>query len=279
MIRTPTESYLSIAKPYLSQLPFERVMLVAPLHYYTDNQLSTLQNDLLSVGIQVEEMLPEAVSVAYAYDLHRSINQNILVLSIGYTHTSASILRFDTSSSFNIIGNYSNASLGGKQVNQRLATYFIESIQTKHRITLPTATDDPCIQRIEQQVEQLKLALSSDNQTIFSLSSDDCPIPVAYEELFARKRLEYLNHDLLERIIVVIQHAIDEAEIELSADDIHHIALSGGSANIPKLHQLINKFFGREIIQPNEDRSYEDMALFRARSYLGISTMMRHYEL
>ncbi|XP_030060081.1 heat shock 70 kDa protein 13 [Microcaecilia unicolor] len=76
-----------------------------------------------------------------------------------------------------------------------------------------------------------------------SLQSDNLN-KVMFEVEISRKLFETLNEDLFQKILVPIQKVLKEGLLDRT--EVDEIVLVGGSTRIPRIHQVIWEFFGKD---------------------------------
>ncbi len=77
--------------------------------------------------------------------------------------------------------------------------------------------------------------------------------PIHFETKITRAEFEQLSKELLERTLVPVRKALEDAK--LSASDIDEILLVGGSTRIPAVKEMVEKELGKQVntsINPDE---------------------------
>jgi molecular chaperone DnaK len=106
--------------------------------------------------------------------------------------------------------------------------------------------DRLALQRLKDAAEKAKIELSSTTQTDVNLPfiTADQNGPKHLTIKLTRAKLEALVDDLIQRTIPPCQAALKDAG--LKASDINEVVLVGGQTRMPKVHETVQKLFGRE---------------------------------
>ena len=103
------------------------------------------------------------------------------------------------------------------------------------------------IQRIREAAEKAKIELSQQDVTTVSLPflmPDAEGQMINFELNMTRKQLEGLVQDLVDKTIEPCKKAL--ADAGLSASDLDEIILVGGQTRMPKVIEVVKKYFGKE---------------------------------
>ncbi len=116
--------------------------------------------------------------------------------------------------------------------------------------------NDPlALQRLKEAAEKAKIELSSSQQTDINLPyiTADASGPKHLNLKMTRPDLEKLVEDLVQRTLEPCKVALSDAG--LSASDINDVILVGGQTRMPKVQEVVEKFFGkapRKDVNPDE---------------------------
>ncbi|XP_055955174.1 endoplasmic reticulum chaperone BiP isoform X3 [Patella vulgata] len=132
--------------------------------------------------------------------------------------------------------------------------YFLKVIKKKSGKDI--RTDNRAVQKLRREVEKAKRTLSSQHQARIEIESlfdgED------FSETLTRDKFEELNMDLFWSTLNPVKNVLKDAELEIS--DIDEVILVGGSANIPKISQLVHIYFNKKVssysINPDEAVAY-----------------------
>ena len=116
-------------------------------------------------------------------------------------------------------------------------------------------TDKIAMQRIKEAAEKAKKDLSATMQTQISLPfiSAGPAGPLHFDTTLTRAKFNEMTKSLVERTIVPIEKALQDAN--LSVSDIDQVLLVGGSTRIPAVQEAVKKATGKEpnkSVNPDE---------------------------
>ena len=102
------------------------------------------------------------------------------------------------------------------------------------------------LQRLKEAAEKAKMELSSTMSTDINLPfiTADQSGPKHLNYTLSRAKFEQLVDDLIQRTIPPMEQALKDAG--LKPDEIDEVLLVGGSTRIPKIQEIVKKFFGKD---------------------------------
>jgi molecular chaperone DnaK len=111
------------------------------------------------------------------------------------------------------------------------------------------STDTAALQRLKEEAEKAKIELSSQVETEINIPfvSADANGPKHLNVKLTRAKLEDLVGDLVEKTIEPVKKALKDANLE--AKDIDEIILVGGMTRMPKVQEVVKKYFGKEPLR------------------------------
>lgn len=138
-------------------------------------------------------------------------------------------------------GTAGDTHLGGEDFDQRVMQYHIKKIMKSSNVDI--SSDNRALQKLRQEVERAKRALSSQQQV--RLEIDSLAAGYDFSETLTRARFEELNNDLFKKTLGPVEIVLKDAG--LSKSDLDEVVLVGGSTRIPKVQSLISEYFdGKE---------------------------------
>ena len=193
---------------------------------------------------------PTAAALAYGEDNEKA--QKILVYDLGGGTFDVSILDIGDGT-FEVISTAGDSHLGGDDWDNALGRYLISDIERQFGINL--SSDKMAMQRIKEESEKAKIALSSQIQVTISLPflAMGKNGPINYETSITRAKFEDLTKDLLRRTEEPVRRALEDAK--LSTNQINEVLLIGGSTRMPAVVELVKRLTGKEpnrSINPDE---------------------------
>ncbi|GLV45373.1 Heat shock protein 70 cognate 4 [Carabus blaptoides fortunei] len=228
-------------------------VITVPAHF-NDSQRQATKDAGRIAGLEVLRIINEPTAAALAYGIHekyRNNNEscNILVYDFGGGTFDVSIISIDDGI-FEVKATTGDTYLGGDDIDLLLVNHFIKEFQTKYNLNLDV--DKRAVRRLRLQCEKVKRILSSAQQA--SISIDVLYQGHDFYSGITRKQLEDLCHGVFECTIQLVEEALKDAAMDKA--DIDEVVLVGGTTRIPKVQELISKFFnGKELnmsLNPDE---------------------------
>jgi len=102
------------------------------------------------------------------------------------------------------------------------------------------------LQRLKEAAEKAKMELSTTQSTDINLPfiTADQSGPKHLNYSLTRAKFEQLVDDLIQRTLPPMEQALKDAGIK--PNEIDEVILVGGSTRIPKIQEIVKKFFGKE---------------------------------
>jgi endoplasmic reticulum chaperone BiP len=240
------------AEKYLGEEVFDAVVTVPA--YFNNAQREATKDAGRIAGLTVQRIINEPTAAAVAYGLDQSGDaQNILVYDLGGGTFDVSVMVIDDGI-FEVQATNGNTHLGGEDFDQRLVNYFLDIIKKKYKKDL--SSNPRALSKLRREVEKAKRALSSVTQVRVEIESllDGGD----FSETLTRAKFEELNKDLFDKTLKPVANVLKDSGLE--THDINEIVLVGGSTRIPRIRQLITKFFNGKKphteINPDEAIAY-----------------------
>ena len=253
------------AESYLGE-PVTHAVITVPA-YFNDAQRQATKNAGKIAGLEVDRIVNEPTAAALAYGLDKQDKaQTILVYDLGGGTFDVSILELGDGV-FEVKSTSGNNHLGGDDFDKRVADYITEEI--KNQTNADVSKDSMALQRIKDEAEKAKKALSTQTTTTISLPfiSMVDGAPVNFEMDLSRAKFESLNKDLFDSTLVQVKNALKDAG--LSSSDIDQVVLVGGSSRIPYVQELVKKELGKE---PNKGVNPDEVVAMGAAIQGGVLT-------
>ncbi|HEY5405927.1 MAG TPA: Hsp70 family protein, partial [Ginsengibacter sp.] len=124
-------------------------------------------------------------------------------------------------------------------------------------------------QRLKEAAEKAKIELSSSTETEINLPYITAVdgVPKHLVKKLTRSQFAKLSDDLFARCLKPCEAAVKDAG--LSVSDINEVILVGGSTRIPKVQEMVEKFFGRK---PNKGVNPDEVVAIGAAIQGGVLT-------
>lgn len=234
------------AEDYLGEEVREAVITVPA--YFNDSQRQATKDAGRIAGLEVRRIINEPTAAALAYGMDKGKgDRKIVVYDLGGGTFDVSIIEIaevEGEHQFEVLSTNGDTFLGGEDFDRRLIDYLADEFKKDQGMDL--RGDPLAMQRLKEGAEKAKIELSSTAQTEVNLPyiTADASGPKHLHMKFTRAKLEALVDDLLQKTLRPCKTALHDAN--LSARDIDDIILVGGQTRMPKVHQVVSDFFGKE---------------------------------
>ena len=211
--------------------------------YFNDAERQATRDAGIIAGLEVERIINEPTAAALAYGMDKEGDQTILVYDLGGGTFDVSILDIGDGT-FEVISTAGDNRLGGDDFDEKIIDYMVEEFRKENSIDL--SQDKMATQRLKDAAEKAKKDLSGVSQTQISLpfiTAGEAG-PLHLEMTLTRAKFDELTSDLVEKTMVPVRKALQDADF--SASDIDKVILVGGSTRIPAVQEAIKKETGKE---------------------------------
>ena len=229
------------AEAYLGHKVNKAVITVPA--YFNDAQRQATKDAGQIAGLEVARIINEPTAAALAYGLDRKGQEKIVVFDLGGGTFDVSVLEV-AEGVFRVISTNGDTHLGGDDFDQVLINHVADTFKREQGIDL--RKDAMALQRLQEACEKAKKELSSAQSTDINLPfiTADASGPKHLQLNISRSQFEKLVDPLIERTRGPLEQALKDARMKPS--DIDEVVLVGGSTRIPKVQELVRKFFDKE---------------------------------
>lgn len=230
------------AEDYLGYEVTEAVITVPA--YFNDSQRQATKEAGEIAGLKVLRIINEPTAAALAYGLDkRHKDQKIAVYDLGGGTFDISILDLGDGV-FEVKSTNGDTHLGGDDFDQRIMEWLASEFKAEENIDL--RKDPMALQRLKEAAEKAKIELSGSSETEINLPYITAidGVPKHLVRKLTRAKFEQMVDDLVERTIGPCREALRDAGY--TAADIDEVILVGGSTRIPKIQEVVEKFFGKK---------------------------------
>jgi molecular chaperone DnaK len=231
-----------VAEDYLGQTVTEAVITVPA--YFNDSQRQATKEAGEIAGLTVRRILNEPTAAALAYGLdkqHRDMK--IAVYDLGGGTFDVSVLELGDGV-FEVKSTNGDTHLGGDDFDQVIIDWLADEFKRDENIDL--RKDPMALQRLKEAAEKAKIELSGTSETEINLPYVTAVdgVPKHLVKKLSRAKFEQLADSLVQRTLKPCEDALRDAGLKPS--EIDEIVLVGGSTRIPKIQEVVEKFFGKK---------------------------------
>jgi molecular chaperone DnaK len=252
------------AEDFLGQEVKEAVITVPA--YFNDAQRQATKEAGEIAGLDVRRIINEPTAAALAYGLDKQHSDSkIAVFDLGGGTFDISVLELGDGV-FEVKSTHGDTHLGGDDFDKVIMDWLAEEFK-KDMPTVDLHKDPMAWQRLKEAAEKAKIELSSSQETEINLPYITAidGVPQHLVRKLSRAKFEQLADSLVERTLEPCRKALKDAGLQTS--DIDEVILVGGSTRIPKIQEVVEKFFGKK---PNKSVNPDEVVAIGAAIQGGV---------
>src|SRR5712671_3567019 len=230
------------AEDYLGQEVTEAVITVPA--YFNDSQRQATKEAGEIAGLTVRRIVNEPTAAALAYGLDKGKHDHhIAVFDLGGGTFDISVLELGEGV-FEVKSTSGDTHLGGDDFDKVIMDWLADEFKKDEAVDL--RKDPMALQRLKDAAEKAKIELSSSSETEINLPYITAVdgVPKHLVKKLTRAKFEQLADNLFNRCLKPCEAALKDAGI--SKNQIDEVILVGGSTRMPKVQEMVEKFFGRK---------------------------------
>jgi len=230
------------AEDYLGHEVTEAVITVPA--YFNDAQRQATKEAGEIAGLNVRRIVNEPTAAALAYGLDKAqSDRRIAVFDLGGGTFDISVLELGDGV-FEVKSTNGDTHLGGDDFDKVIMDWLADEFKKDESIDL--RKDPMALQRLKEASEKAKVELSSSSETEVNLPYITAVdgVPKHLVKKLSRAKFEQLADSLFARCLKPCEAALNDAG--LSTSQIDEVILVGGSTRIPKVQEIVEKFFGKK---------------------------------
>jgi len=220
--------------------------------YFDDSQRQATKQAGEIAGLEVLRIINEPTAAALAYGLDKKNAHTIAIYDLGGGTFDISILELGEGV-YEVKSTNGDTHLGGDDFDQLIIDYLATEFKKEHGVDL--RKDHQALQRLREASEKAKIELSSStsaeiNQPFITQSKDG---PLHLTMTLTRAKMEQIVDSLIQKTLHPVEQALKDSGKKVS--DIDEVVLVGGMTRMPKVIEVVTKFFGKEAnksVNPDE---------------------------
>jgi molecular chaperone DnaK len=219
------------AEAYLGE-PVTQAVITVPA-YFNDDQRRATKDAGSIAGLEVMRIINEPTAASLAYGLEKKGEETIAI----------SVLEI-AEGVFEVKATNGDTRLGGDNWDQLIIDWLVNEFKSDQGVDL--SSDPMAMQRLKEEAEKAKIALSSTQATDINLPfiTADASGPKHLNVNFTRAKLEQICEDLYERTKGPFDSCLKDAGV--SAGEVGNLVLVGGMTRSPKIIELAHELVGKE---------------------------------
>ncbi len=231
--------------------PITDAVITVPA-YFNDVQRQATKDAGKIAGLNVLRIINEPTSAALSYGLNHGESQKVMVYDLGGGTFDVSVIEI-ADGVIEVLATAGDNHLGGDDFDARIVDWIVREFKSRYRVDL--SKDITAIHRVEEVAEKAKKELSTAESTNINLPYliQIQGEPVHLDITLTRAKFQELVHDLVERTVIPVQNALQDAGIAPS--ELGKVLLVGGSTRMPIVQAKVKELTGREPsknINPDE---------------------------
>jgi molecular chaperone DnaK len=250
------------AESYLGDKVTQAVITVPA--YFDDSERQATKQAGEIAGLEVLRIINEPTAAALAYGLDKKNAHTIAVYDLGGGTFDISILELGDGV-YEVKSTNGDTHLGGDDFDKKIINYIAEEFKKENNVDL---TKDPqALQRLKESAEKAKIELSTSqeaqiNQPFITQGKEG---PLHLTMTLTRAKLEQIVDELVQNSLKPVEKALKDANKKTS--DIDEVILVGGMTRMPKIAEVVSKFFGKE---PNRSVNPDEVVAIGAAVQAGV---------
>lgn len=253
------------AEDYLGTEVTDAVITVPA--YFNDAQRQATKEAGEIAGLNVKRIVNEPTAAALAYGLDKKhVDQKIAVFDLGGGTFDISVLELGDGV-FEVKSTNGDTHLGGDDFDKVIMDWLADEFKADEAIDL--RKDPMALQRLKEASEKAKVELSASTETEINLPYITAVdgVPKHLVKKLSRAKFEALADNLFARCLKPCEAALKDAGYSIS--QIDEVILVGGSTRIPKVQEIVEKFFGKK---PNKGVNPDEVVAIGAAIQGGVLT-------
>src|SRR5437868_1250707 len=220
--------------------------------YFNDSQRQATKDAGRIAGLEVLRIINEPTAASLAYGLDKKKDEKIAVYDLGGGTFDISVLEIGDGV-FEVKATNGDTHLGGDDWDGKIMDWILDEFKKESGMDLRKQPD--ALQRIKEEAEKAKIALSSSQQYDINLPfiTADASGPKHISMKLTRAKMEQLCDDLFQRTIGPVQNCLKDAGIP--ADKIDELVLVGGMTRMPRVVETAHSLIGKpphQGVNPDE---------------------------
>ena len=227
------------AEQYLGA-PVTQAVITVPA-YFNDAQRQATKDAGMIAGLEVLRIVNEPTAAALAYGLEKRNEETVAVYDLGGGTYDISILEIGDGV-FEVRATNGDSKLGGDDWDEKLIEYLVTQFKKDQGIDL--RDDSMALQRLKEEAEKTKIALSSSHSTEINIPfiTADSSGPKHLNITLTRAEFEKVCDTLYSKTKGPFQKCLKDAGVNMN--NVDNLILVGGMTRSPRVIELATELSG-----------------------------------
>ncbi|HUU85134.1 MAG TPA: Fe-S protein assembly chaperone HscA [Phycisphaerae bacterium] len=213
--------------------PVNRAVITVPA-YFDDAQRQATRDAGQIAGLEVVRIVNEPTAAALAYGLDRKEDLTVAVYDLGGGTFDVSFMRL-REGTFEVLSTHGDTHLGGDDFDRQIMDLATREVKERFGVEIQAPATRQALRLFAEAVKQ---ALSSEAQKTLQIDLGDGR---CYQRVITRAEFEGMIDPYIERTLDSCRQAMRAAG--LTAGDVDHVVMVGGSTRIPHVRQRVGDLF------------------------------------
>jgi len=229
------------SEAYLGE-KIQKAVITVPA-YFNDAQRQATKDAGTIAGLEVVRIINEPTAASLAYGLDKKADETIAVYDLGGGTYDISILEIGDGV-FEVKATNGDTHLGGDNWDETIIDWLVAEFRKESGIDL--RADPMALQRLKEEAEKAKIALSSAQSTDINLPfiTADATGPKHLNMQLTRAKLEQLCDSLAQRTVKPFEACLKDAGVKTT--DIDELVLVGGMTRMPRIVDIAKGLAGKQ---------------------------------
>ena len=225
----------------------QNVVITVPAYFGVNQKEATKQAGELA-GLNVMAVIPEPTAAAISYGIENHDDEIVMVYDLGGGTFDITVIEVKDKS-INVIATDGDHQLGGRNWDEKLASYFTQEFEEQTGVSADDLQNDmETWQELLNKAENAKKSLTSKENTKIRIAHDGDKATIE----LSRDKFNELTNDLIERTISLTDAVLAQVNSK-GYSTIDKLLLVGGSTYMPQVRNSLEaKYsFDIEVHDPN----------------------------
>lgn len=210
--------------------------------YFNDSQRQATKDAGKIAGLEVDRIINEPTAASLGYGVDKGDGKIIAIYDLGGGTFDLSLLEI-SGGVFEVKATNGDTLLGGEDFDMVLLNHLVETF--KKQIGIDLKKDPMAVERLRDASEKAKRELDGLKETDINLPyiTADASGPKHLAMKITRTQFENMTQDLVDRTLGPCEKCLKDAGV--TKDQISEVLLVGGMSRMPRVQELVHKFFGK----------------------------------